>query len=254
MKKLAFVVLFVFVCTNTFAQQHQSYYVEEMGTAISSVSYYSLERVNQFLREIESSYRMGKTPEELNAAILKDIEGSPYMNDEFVKGDLLTTKSEMMNGILLRYNVYDNEMEVKVKEIAYEVPAKDLVMRVILEDKTFDYLPFQVADEEKQIGYLELIKEGEWNLYCRHSKKYKEAQPPKAMQENGAPAKFIDKPVVYFLKKNQDDVAFGFKNKKQLVNLFPEHEKKVQEFISKNKLKYNDPEDLKKLLNFCNIL
>ena len=67
------------------------------------------------------------------------------------------------------------------------------------------------------------------------------------------PAKFIRKPNVYFIRIGQD-AALKVGSKKDLINLFPEHQKELADFIKKNKIKTTKVESLRKLVQYYNSL
>jgi hypothetical protein len=54
--------------------------------------------------------------------------------------------------------------------------------------------------------------------------------------------------------KFEDKEAVQIKTKKELINLFPENRDKVEDFISKNKVKLNNPESLAGLVKYYNSL
>lgn len=174
------------------------------------------------------------------------------MNNQFEEGEVLIVDGSVINDVLLRYNVYNSRMEAKFNETLFEL-SDELITRIMLDDRTFDYLPYRIAEKE-YTGYLELIQDGEWKLYCRHSKKFKDAQPQKAMQDKPNPAKFIDLPLVYCVKKSEDSAAIGFRNKKELLNIFTEYSAEIQSYMKNNKLKHNNSEHLKKLFAYYNTL
>ena len=252
MKKLVFIVLISFAALHLFSQNAElAVDFSRYGTPITGPGYIDRSVVNELIHELERVNR-SKNLEELNEAILKNVEGTPFMDNQFLKGEVLTVDGKDINDVLLRYNVYNNKMEAKFNESFFELSEK-LITRVKIDNRTFDYLPYQIAKKEYS-GYLELIHDGELKLYCRHSKKFKGAQPQKAMQDRPDPAEFRDLPLVYLLMKNDDSKATGFRSKKELLNNFTGHKNEIQAYIKNNKLKHNNSEDLKKLLNYNDTL
>lgn len=252
MKKLVSVALLCIVVVDLFSQNGElAVDLSRFGTPITGASYLSRSITNDLIHEIERINR-SKTPEELNEYFLNNIEGTPYLNNEFEKGEVITVDGDILKGVLLRYNIFNNKMEVKEKEILYEL-SDELIERIKIEDKIFDYLPFQLNKKE-YVGYLELIQDGEWKLYCRYTKKFKEAQPQKAMQDKPGHAQFRNLPLVYILKNDEVETAEGFRNKKELLNIFTDHKNEIQYYIKSHKLKHNNPEDLKDLLTYLDSL
>ena len=250
MKKIIFTVLLSFSLVNLFSQNGElAIDFSRYGSVITSPGYIDRTIVKNLIHEIERINR-SKTLEELNEAIFNNIVGTPFMNNHFIMGELFRVDGERIDEVFLRYNVYNNIMEAKFHESLFKL-SEELIQRVKIDDKTFDYLPYKIA-EKQHSGYLELIQEGEYRLYCYHSKKFKEAQPQKAMQDKASPAEFRDLPLVYLLMKNQDSLAIGFRSRKELVNIFTNNKDEINAYIKKHKLKHNNPTDLKELLTYFN--
>lgn len=252
MKKLIFTVFLSFSLLNVFSQNSEmAVDFSRYGSPITGASYINRTVVKDLIHELERINR-SKTPEELDEAFLNSIVGTPFMNNKFAEGALFTNENKKLDKVFLRFNVFNNKMEVKFNESLFEL-SEELIKRVTIDDKTFEFLPYKIA-EKSQSGYLELIHEDEWKIYCYHSKKYIEAQPQKAMQDKPSPPEFNDLPLVYLLKKSQKSQAIGFRSKKELVNIFSNNKNEILAYIKKHKLKHNNPEDLKELLTYFNTL
>lgn len=252
MKKLVLLALASFIAAHLFSQNAGlAVDFSRYGSPVTGPAYINRSIANDLIHEIERINR-SRTAEELTEFILNNVEGTPFMNNEFKKGEIYTVDGTIINGAMLRYNVYNDKMEVRVKGLLYEL-SEEMIKGIKIEDRVFDFIPFQLAKKE-DTGYLEIFQDGDWKLYCRHEKKFKEAQPQKAMEDKPSPAEFRDLPETYLIKPTADKKAVGVKNKKELINIFPEHKNEVQAYIKKNKLKHNDSEDLKELLTYYNTL
>jgi len=252
MKKLALFFLSGIIVAQVFSQNPGlAVDFSRYGTVITGPGYINRSIANNLIHEIERVQR-SRTAEELTEYILNNVEGTPFMNDEFIMGEIYTVDSATIDGAMLRYNVYSDKMEVKHKGMLYEL-SEEMVKGVVINDKTFSYLPYKYAKRETS-GYLEIIQDGTCKLYCKHGKKFKEAHPQKAMEDGPSPAEFRDLPKIYLIMKTSDTKALGIKNKKALVQILPEHKSEIHAFIKKNKIKHNDEVDLKKLLAYYNAL
>ncbi len=248
MKKLVFILL-ISCFTIQLRAQGKDVAVDftRYGNPITNPSYIDRSIVNDIIHDIEKVQRT-KSPEEFMNYILSTMEGTPFLENEFLKGTITTVDGKVIRNVDLRYNVFNNKMEVKQKDQLFEL-TNDLVKRIQMNDRTFDYLKYEL-DKNESDGYLELISDGNWKLYYRHAKKFKEAQSQKAMEEHSRPAEFRDLPPVYLLLKDDSGKAIGFRNKKELANIFPNHKNEVHSFMKKNRLKTNNAEDLQKLLSY----
>lgn len=251
MKKLVSVILLSFITVQSFSQNAQlAVDFSRYGTPITGPAYINRTAVHDLIHKLDRINR-SKTPEEINKEILKNIEGTPFLNPEFISGEVYTSDGNKIENVLLRYNIFNNKMEAKFNESLFQL-SENLIRRIAFEERTFDYLSYTIADKENA-GYLELIHDGEWKIYCRFAKKFKEAQAQKAMQDKPNPAAFRDLPDIYLVKTGDNKVQ-GFKSKKELLSVFSLHKNEVQAFMKKNKLKHNNSADLKMLMTYYETL
>lgn len=251
MKRTALIIAFCLIVVNLFSQGNPSPVdLSKFGSPISGSGYINRSVVYNLIHELDKINRL--SPEEMDKAFFNSIIGTPYLENEFKKGEVFTSGGNNFKDVLLRYNVYNNLIEVNLKDVRYEI-SNDKINSVKIDNKNFDYLSYKIGNETEK-GYLELISDGEIKLYCRHSKKFKDAEPQKAMEDHPSPPEFKDLPDVYFIKNKEDKVATGFRNKKDLISTFPDYQDEIKNHIKEKNLKYNDPEDLKELLNYYNSL
>lgn len=249
MKKLIVILL---VVLNKFGIAQESVKVQGAlfsGTFTQTSNYQSFERVNELLRALESSYHMVKSHAELNEDFLADIEGSPYLNEDFMEGDIITANGELLQDIPLRFNMYDNVMEVKVKDIAYTIPSDKMIKRVLLEGRSFDFLPFVIGRKECE-GYLELKFDGEIKIYQYIDVDFKQAEAPKPMQPKFKPARFIYRKPLNLVKTEDNKEAIIIKNKKQFLGIFPNQKNKMRQFFKENRGQIRDIIFLRKAVEY----
>ena len=63
-------------------------------------------------------FKFGNVVSESSLGIIeeKDIEGSPYLNKEFVEGTIYTNQKNQYNNIPIRYNIYTDELEYRTPD------------------------------------------------------------------------------------------------------------------------------------------
>ncbi len=214
-----------------------------MGTYAQTV-------INSDFAKLYDEFRLKKTMFDIGNNTLNNIKGSPYMDDEFKEGEVVTIHNKTMKGLLLRYNIYNDVMEIKVEDKEYNIPAENLVERVIIDGRSYDYLIFNKGGSSIQ-GYLELLYNEKLKLYCKHGSFFKEPEDPKPFCDP-KPGEFERKSLLFLLKK--DERISAFKNKKEFFEMFPKHEKELKNFIKKHKTKFNKCDDLIKLVEYCDSL
>lgn len=181
-----------------------------------------------------------------------DIQGSPYLNEEFLNGTIFTTSKLQFVDVLLRYNVYNDEIEFKTPEGETQALATpEIVETIEFGDYKMVYIPFSNV-KKIRYGFFKVELEGNASLYLRSEVIFKKAEKPAAYKE-AEPAKFINKPNSYYIRVGLEQ-AKKVGNKKELLDIFPDHQNELTTFIKKNKIKTNKPERLKELVRYYNSL
>ncbi len=181
-----------------------------------------------------------------------DVEGSPYLMDEFVNGSIYTVQKFQFEEVPLRYNIFNDELEFKTPSneiLALSTP--DIVQKVVIGDTTLAYLPYLQSNKIRK-GFFIILKEGKASLYAKPGLMFKEATPPAAYKDP-EPAKYIKKSDDYYIIAGSEPAQI-INNKKDLISVFPDNQDKIEKYISKNKIKTNNPETLKELVEFYNSL
>ncbi|WP_320112962.1 hypothetical protein [Draconibacterium orientale] len=181
-----------------------------------------------------------------------DIEGSPYFNDEFIKGSIFTYQKIQYNDIPLRYNIYNDEMEFQTpNNQVLSIAAPEIVDKAVLGENTFSNIPYALGNKVKR-AYFILLTEGKLSLYARPEVLYKKPKKAAAYSEP-EPAKFEKRPDTYYLRLNQQ-AAVRIESKKDLQNFFTDHQNKMESFIKKNKIKPGKADKMMELVEYYNSL
>lgn len=213
----------------------------------SAQSSYQLAETLDFFK----SYKM-QTGDWMQTLSESDIEGSPFLNDEFITGSIYTYQRMQFNDIPLRYNIYNGNLEFKTPEDQIlALAAPEIVEKAIFGNFVLSYVPFILSKKIKN-GFLKLIEEGTVSLYAQPEIMYQKPQEAGAYKD-AEPAKFMERPDGYFIRVGKE-AATKFTNKKELISIFPDHQKEVADFIKKNKIKINKEKSLQQLVQYYNSL
>ncbi|UJH66550.1 hypothetical protein [Allomuricauda sp. SCSIO 65647] len=188
--------------------------------------------------------------EKVNPIKFEDIKGSPYEPKEFVVGTFHLKDKEPLN-LMMRYNMYDDEIEVKendgtitsfLKVDGTEFSIQDALIR-----------PYSYTDENDQFkrGNFVVLADGDTKLLLK--KKVVLIPPEKAPTPNqrDRAAKFIVNKDYYVLKGTEQPVLFNGK-KKDLLSLFPDRAEEIKKFIKEGKLNLKKQEDLAQVFEHIN--
>lgn len=181
-----------------------------------------------------------------------DIEGSPYLNDEFKEGTVFMTSKTKFVEMPLRYNIFNDQVEFRSDDgslMVLSVP--EVIEKVEFGETTLEYSVYSQLNKVRR-GFFVVLEKGEASLYSRPRVTFEDARKPGAYSE-AKPPRFIKRPDEYYIRIGKEPAELISK-KKDIEELFTEHEKKMQEFIRKNKININRPEDLIKVVQFYNSL
>lgn len=183
---------------------------------------------------------------------LKDIQGSPYLNDQFVKGTVITTKNDKYVDVPLRYDQYQDELQFKKDGKAMTFSPRDVVKRAEFGNRVFTYTTYQFTDNKTKEGYFEILADGNVRLLSQHTIKFFEKEKEKPYVDP-KPARF-DWPLEDFYIQVGTLPAQHISKKKNLLEAFPKHHDEVARYYKSNKLSAKDKADLIKLVQYYNSL
>lgn len=182
------------------------------------------------------------------------VEGSMYMNDNFISGQFLLSKHDtLVSGIALRYNIFLKQMEMAYDNDTLVITKSERISYLIFDNKTFQYLSF-LKKERIEKDYFQVLADGKYKFLLRRTVSFEPKNPPTTPYSAGyADDRFIHKDEYYLQKTNE--LAFLVKlNKKNLLSILSDKEGALKTFLAKNKLSLTKPEDVARLITFYNSL
>ncbi len=232
MKNLFFTLLFLFLFSCiSFSQS-----LYDVKTA---ADFYDL---NSYQRKMEMSTGVRESK----------VQGSPYLNEEFIQGSVYTTSKTRFADVPLRYNIYNDNIEFKLSDNpVQELANPEIVEKVEFGDYKFVYIPYSDSKKTEK-GFFNILEEGKATLYQKPLVIFEEAKATSPYQD-AKPARFDRKSDEYYIQVANEE-ASKVDSKKDLPNLFPDHKKEVETFIKKKKVKPNNEESLVELVKYYNSL
>lgn len=219
-------------------------------TGISSAQY----QLHYEIRETIDFYRSNKFITGSGKTVLteKDIKGSPYLNDEFVKGSIFTVQMLKYDSIPLRFNIYNDELQFKTPTgEVMALTAPEIVEKAEFGSFQMVYSPYSLTNKIKK-GFFLVLEQGKASLYAKPGIHFQEPSEPAAYKE-AEPAKFSRKADEYYIRIGKEQ-AILINSKKDLIAAFPDNHEKIESFVNKNKIKTNKPESLKEVVKYYNSL
>ena len=179
---------------------------------------------------------------------LNDIQGSPYLDDQYINGTVITKDGVLYKDIPLRYNCFNDVLEIRKDDTAYDLMPKDKISRAEFGGQIFSYLDY----EEGGKAYFKILAEGKAKLGARYFINFYEQEELKGFAE-AKPARFDDL-VETFWVIIDDAPARKILNNKTLLEILGDKKSEIQSYINKQKLSIKKVNDLKKIINYYNTL
>ena len=219
-------------------------------SAKAQMTFYSAYEIKQAVELLDFNRRhSGDISKFLTEA---NIDGSPYLNDDFIEGTVFTTSKTQYVGVPLRYNIYNDQIEFQLGENPVQaLAAPETVEMVQFGDFMFEYIPYANAKKIKR-GFFIVEENGNATLYSKPQVIFENAKEPAAYKD-AVPARFLKRPDEYYIRVGKEPAMLMAK-KKDLEEIFPDRKDEISGFIRKNKVKPKNPELLKELVRFYNAL
>lgn len=181
-----------------------------------------------------------------------DIEGSPYLDDNFINGTVYTVQKDKYVNVPMRYNIFNDEVEFKNSEGQVQaIATPEIIEKIEINNHQLFYIPY-ISSKKIKHGFFELVEEGNASLFTKQKIIFKDAETAGAYKK-AAPAQFINNGDEYYIQVGKD-AALLVTNKKDLINIFPDHIDKVKAFVKKHKTKTNKVDSLAELVKYYNSL
>jgi len=181
-----------------------------------------------------------------NANDYSEIEGSPYLNNEFINGAYYM-KDTLAVQLPTRYNIYSDQMEYRQDGVNYVVGSPQNLSKIVLGESTFVYLPFIGKG-----GYYELIESGKYKLVQKRRVDFKPSEGAKPLV-GLTKSSFEKYPDVFFLVNHQNQ-ALRIGNMNSIINALSDQKTKIETFIKQEKISNTKKENLIKITNYYNSL
>lgn len=185
---------------------------------------------------------------------LSDVKGSPYAKETFSQGKVLNKKLETSYPYFLRYNVYNDIIEIKNENQSVEL-IKSPNIYAKFNNKEYHFEEY-LSDPEEVLGkgYFVLLQGGEkYKLYVKNIKKFTAAVKAETAYNKNYPATFTDFEEFYIKDGNKRLVTLK-KRKKQFLQQVPSISKEVEQYIKTEKTDLDSEEDLIALFEYMNSL
>jgi hypothetical protein len=182
---------------------------------------------------------------------MSEIQGTPYLNQEFSPGKIVTKKGAIYTDIPLRYNAYSDDLEFRKDNDTYNIEPKTIVKRAEFGGVIFACMQYDLNDKT-QNGLFEILTEGKATLLVRYSVRFSDKEEAKGYSDP-KPARFEEAQKNHFISIDGAPAKL-ITNKKRLLELFGTQKGEMESYISKNKIAVKGDDNLTKIVAYYNSL
>jgi len=207
----------------------------------------------------------GTLPPELNTYIdgiatmyytLPDrkVNGSPYLQEEFMFGIMKTVDTVTIEGLKYRYDIFNDEMQFILKGDTASI-IRPLTLRSIELGKVkFIYDVYFTANETAAAGYFEILQEGKLTALIRRVMKLEYDEYLANYAGGGGSKEYIFKEKKSLYVKYGNAIARKVSKKRDFLAVIPDHHEALRLYMKSNKLLVRKPDHLLELVNYYNKL
>jgi hypothetical protein len=184
-------------------------------------------------------------------ASAQKIEGTPYLSEKYVDGEILLGTS-VRSTVPLRYNAYQDLMEYQQNGKALVLDPTTKIKRVRLGESTYvvDKFPF---DGKTKYGFLNLLDSGKVTLLAKKVVKYQEPIKGRALDGGDVPAKFSRSNDTYYYRIGNGELL-EVESIKDMIASFPDKQEELKQFAKKEKISPKKEDELVKFVRYYNSL
>jgi hypothetical protein len=207
----------------------------------------TINSLSEFYRQFQAArYQQGLNNPEF------PILGSPHEKDEFIEGTVATRSDVRYENVPLRFNIHENAVEFMTDEgNIFFLEAPEVVDYVQIGEDKYVYVPYSFGNRMLR-GFFRVAIEGHATLLVRQLVNLKAPEPP-APYKDAQPARFIRLVDEYYLRVGTAE-AQKISNRKELLQMMKDNGTAVDDFLKKNKTRFNRLEDLIKVTEYFNSL
>jgi hypothetical protein len=185
-----------------------------------------------------------------NAKYVSLVEGSPYLQEEWIKGKLVTEQGYVFQDVFLRLNLIENTIhykDPKGNEMIATMPIREVILPEQATSKTLRFVNSNILPSSKKGWYL-LLHNANVSFFKFYDKILSENRPYNSATTE---QRIMTKEKYFVMMKN---VSYPIKNIKDLQALFMDKQKDVEMFIKSLDTKKPLEERMIEIVEYYNVL
>jgi len=182
-----------------------------------------------------------------------NVEGSPYMFDEFYEGVVKLTNGHTTEPLEIRYNTHTQSVDFMSGNLAFNVDGENIEsFHFTAKGKEYKFIKGYDASRLSEDDFVEVLVDGEVKFLARHHTAFFEdtASYGTATKNN-----LYRSDVTYYIKVGDDSPErLRSLNKRRVMNNLDRFEDELEQYADRNNIDFSEKDDVAKLIQYCNTL
>lgn len=188
------------------------------------------------------------------SAIAYGISGTPYVYDDFIKGNIFYANRLRVNGKLLNYDCYNDRWEYSAGNSVYLLNSRQIDYFEIFPGQDMTVLFKQVFIEKlKKQVFLQILYNDNSTLYKRYFKEFREADYGGAYSQDRRYDEYHDRQS-YYLKTADNDLQMLKPKKNSVLEIMEDKREELEKYIKKENPDLKTEVGLVQLIRFYDSL
>lgn len=197
-------------------------------------------------------YSVAGTPF-VNTKFAKVVEGSPFFNEQMMRGAIILSKGKEYKNILIRLNLLDlqvNFMDEKKVEMVASTPISEVVLWDTVNNyhHRFIFSNYIETTDKPEEDFYELLQSGKAQLYKQHKKSMMETRP----YGSATYEQTIKTDIRYYVLVGGKWTKI--RKIKELTDQLTDKKNEIQKFINEKKLTKESQENFEAIIAYYNTL
>jgi hypothetical protein len=186
---------------------------------------------------------------------VREATGSTYINDNWLPGKINLTNGQVIDDVLIRYDIEVDQIEVKIDGTLKGVSGKNIKSLTLLNLTTQSnelYISGNglMENGNKQTGLFKVITDGAWSLLEKIEVNFVKPSYNPVLDVGEEEPQYVKSSALYIA---QGPTIFKVsKKKKKFLESFNEQSDSVSAYMKKMKLSIKDTDDIKLIVEFLN--
>lgn len=180
---------------------------------------------------------------------LIDLEGSPFFNDQFLKGSITLDDKSVFKNIFLRYDLESGELVYRKAISSNSMLPNGRVIGFTIEQPNGTVANFRgvFKGDDKVDGFYQVLYDGGFSLLKRVKKRLVE----KVEYNSSSKTKTLFTTTNYYIQKATGDLELVKADKKSFIKVFGK-EAEINDFVAKENINLKNEDDMIKLVSYLN--